>query len=95
MTVPDDPLAPLRRWRDDVESAPIPASARGFAPDLYAELAAAVTSGAPPADELRRELKSASGTDRRSRALRILDRTGYLDRAVDAVSEARGSAPSA
>jgi hypothetical protein len=86
-----DPLEPLRRWRDDVSAAPIPASARLFAPELYDELVVAARSDEPPLEDLRADLKDASGTGRRSRCLRILDRLGLVDRAVAAVSEVRAT----
>lgn len=80
---------PLDRWRSQVETGAIPASVREFAPVLHDELCRVVAAGSPDVDELARSWRSETGTDRRGRSLRILDRLGLLDRALLAVREAR------
>lgn len=80
-------LEPLDRWLEEARDAPIPRSARDFAPDLHAELVAAVRSGEVDLTALATDLKGARGTDRRSRALRILDRVGLVERALRATAE--------
>ena len=85
----DERTEPVDRWLDEVTAAPIPRSARDFAPELHAELVEAVESGEPDLAELAERLKDTPGTDRRSRCLRILDRLGLVERAIAAVSEGR------
>lgn len=85
----DGATGPVDRWLEEVTAAPIPRSAREFAPELHAELVEAVESGEPHLAELAERLKDTPGTDRRSRCLRILDRLGFVERAIRAVSEGR------
>lgn len=87
--LPDRVREPLERWLAEAETAPIPASAREFAPSLYDELCRAVADESRELEELARDWRSATGTDRRGRALRILDRLSLLERALQAVSDAR------
>lgn len=87
--LPDGVREPLDRWLAEVVAARIPASARAFAPDLHRELCRAVAAGTPPPDALARDWRSQTGTDRRGRSLRTLDRLGFLDAALEAVREAR------
>jgi glucose-6-phosphate isomerase len=87
--VSDGVLDPLDRWLEEARDAPIPRSARAFAPDLHAELVAAVRTGEADLAALATDLKGARGTDRRSRALRILDRVGLVERALRATAEAQ------
>lgn len=87
--LPEAVREPLDRWLAEVETARIPASARGFAPVLHEELCRVVAEGSPPVEELARSWRSETGTDPRGRTLRILDRLSHLERALQAVSEAR------
>lgn len=81
-------FAPLDRWLEDARQAPIPRSARAYAPDLHAELVRAVEAGTDLAT-IAASLKGTRGTDRRSRSLRILDRVGLVERALRACEESR------
>ncbi|HEX2029045.1 MAG TPA: hypothetical protein VHF25_13710 [Nitriliruptorales bacterium] len=83
---PSDPVA---AWRHAAEGAAIPRSAREYLPELLAELERAVAEGRPDRDELAARWRAERGTDRRGRALRILDRVGLLEQALQAVQEAR------
>jgi hypothetical protein len=89
----DGATEPLDRWLAEVTAAPIPRSARDYAPELHAELVHAVRTGEPSIAELAERLKDTPGTDRRSRCLRILDRLGLVERALTAVSEGRRRHP--
>lgn len=80
---------PLDRWRDIVVSASIPRSAREYAGTLHRELCELAATGEPAVDEVAASWRDESGTDRRGRALRILDRLGYLDTALTALDDAR------
>lgn len=90
--LPDEVAEPLTRWRQEVEAAAIPRSAREYAAELEAELTEVVATGRPSTGELAHRWRAESGTDRRGRVLRILDRLGFVDRALRAVEEARGRA---
>lgn len=79
-------LAALDAWRNRVAQGKVPTSARDYATgDLYRELHDAVLAGHPSPQELAVLLRSEEGIDRRGRALRILDRLGELQPAIDAV----------
>lgn len=83
------PTDPVAAWRHAAEHAAIPRSAREYLPELHAELERAVAEGRPDRDELAARWQAEQGTDRRGRALRILDRVGLLERGLQAVEEAR------
>lgn len=79
-------LGPLDAWRRHIAEARVPSSAREYATgELYRELRRAVLSGHPSPEELAVILRSEEGFGRRGRALRILDRLGELQGAIDAV----------
>lgn len=83
-----DPLEALNRWREHMRAARTPASAREYAVEhLYEELKRAVLQGKPTPEDLATTLRSEEGIDRRGRALRMLDRLGELQDAIDAVEE--------
>ncbi len=87
----DDAIA---RWRRSLQEAKVPRSARDFAPTLEEELRGAAQAGRSR-EELAVQLRPGSGTARRDRVLRILVRLGWIERAIEAVSEVRDQPPRA
>lgn len=83
---------PIGDWRRALEAAQVPRSARDFATDLERELREAERGGVA-LEELARRLQPEPGTDRRSRALRILHRLGWLARALAAAEQSRDRRP--
>lgn len=80
---------PLDRWLDAVQTGRFPMSVRRFAPELHEELCRVVADGSPSVEELGQSWRSESGADARGRSLRTLDRLGFLEQALEAVTEAR------